>query len=289
MNNMNTIIIYEEEKLLKTLNGKFIVEAYNVKREGCSTIGLCTNSSPVFCRIQNDIPDSDCSWMEILTLSPSILKHDEVEKEYNLCCPKIAWGITAYLYFYSHIDSKGRRIFKINQKITNQVDIFHSYYNLCKEHYATQNREDYDFYQFKGETDNFNREFLEKHIQQEEFLINKNQSHNLSELIELGKEYIEWAKECCINNKPANSNRKEYSKYSNDLLDLFNGNEKLINELIGKSDDEKAQLIREWNKGNDGKPLIKNFKNRLRKEFAKQLKEAGLISESIENFRKKLN
>ncbi len=78
-------------------------------------------------------------------------------------------------------------------------------------------------------------------------------------------------------------------QYSKELLDLFNGHEELINKLIGKSDDEKAQLIREWNKGKDGKPLIKNFKDRLRKEFATQLKKAGLISESIENFRKKLS
>lgn len=78
-------------------------------------------------------------------------------------------------------------------------------------------------------------------------------------------------------------------KYSEELLDLFNGHEELINKLIGKSDDEKAQLIREWNKRKDGKPLIKNFKDRLRKEFATQLKKAGLISESIENFRKKLS
>lgn len=78
-------------------------------------------------------------------------------------------------------------------------------------------------------------------------------------------------------------------KYSEELLDLFNGHVELINKLIGKSDDEKAELIRKWNKGKDGKPLIKNYKNRLRKEYATQLKQAGLISESIENFRKKLS
>lgn len=75
-------------------------------------------------------------------------------------------------------------------------------------------------------------------------------------------------------------------KYSEELLDLFKGHKELINKLIGKSDDEKAELIRKWNKGKDGKPLIKNYKNRLRKKYATQLKQAGLISESIENFRK---
>lgn len=81
---------------------------------------------------------------------------------------------------------------------------------------------------------------------------------------------------------------KPKPQYSEELLDLFNGHVELINKLIGKSDDEKAELIRKWNKGKDGKPLIKNYKNRLKKEYATQLKQAGLISESIENFRKKL-
>lgn len=82
---------------------------------------------------------------------------------------------------------------------------------------------------------------------------------------------------------------KPNPQYSEELLDLFNGHVELINKLIGKSDDEKAELIRKWNKGKDGKPLIKNYKNRLRKKYATQLKQAGLISESIENFRKKLS
>lgn len=98
----------------------------------------------------------------------------------------------------------------------------------------------------------------------------------------IGEVYIKLAEIDCeeVKAKP---------QYSQELLDLFNGHKELINKLIGKSDDEKAQLIREWNKGKDGKPLIKNFKDRLRKEFATQLKKAGLISESIENFRKKLS
>ena len=57
---------------------------------------------------------------------------------------------------------------------------------------------------------------------------------------------------------------KPNPQYSEELLDLFNGHVELINKLIGKSDDEKAELIRKWNKGKDGKPLIKNYKNRLR-------------------------
>lgn len=86
-------------------------------------------------------------------------------------------------------------------------------------------------------------------------------------------------------------NKFKEPKYSEELLDLFNGHEELIDELIGKSDDEKAKLIRGWNTKKDvsKNPYIKNYKDRLRKEFATQLKKAGLISESIENFRKKLS
>lgn len=106
-------------------------------------------------------------------------------------------------------------------------------------------------------------------------------------LSEIRIEYEKLAKETNSNNSKHKEVKPE-PQYSEELLDLFYGHEELINELIGKSDDEKAKLIRKWNKGKDGRPLIKNFKNRLRKEYATQLKQAGLISESIENFRKKL-
>lgn len=285
---MNTIDVYKEEDLLKTINGKFIVEAYKHKITQNKVIGLCTNSFPMFCRKQDNVPDSDCSWMEILTSNPSILKHDNIEEEYNTRCPKIAWGIAAYLLFHSYTDTKGRTLFKINQDAVQPSDLFRYYNEQNKKHYTTLNKEDFDYYKSIGDTTSFDKEFIEHHIAQEESLINRQNTSIPDCIKEKAKEYIEWIKSN-RNDKEIDNAHVNTTKYPSELLDLFNGHEELINKLIGKSDDEKAQLIREWNKGKDGKPLIKNFKDRLRKEYATQLKKAGLISESIENFRKKLS
>lgn len=285
---MNTIDVHKEEDLLKTINGKFIVEAYKHKITQNKVIGLCTNSFPMFCRKQDNVPDSDCSWMEILTSNPSILKHDNIEEEYNTRCPKIAWGIAAYLLFHSYTDTKGRTLFKINQDAVQPSDLFRYYNEQNKKHYTTLNKEDFDYYKSIGDTTSFDKEFIEHHIAQEESLINRQNTSIPDCIKEKAKEYIEWIKSN-RNDKEIDNAHVNTTKYPSELLDLFNGHEELINKLIGKSDDEKAQLIREWNKGKDGKPLIKNFKDRLRKEYATQLKKAGLISESIENFRKKLS
>lgn len=287
---MDTFRIYKEEELLKTVNGEYIVEAYKCRRVGDTIIGLCVNSSPMFCRAQKNVPKGDYSWIEVLKPTSSILEHDNTEERYNTICPKVAWGIAAYLLFHSYTDTKGRTLFKINQDVVQPSDLFRYYNEQNKKHYTTLNKEDFDYYKSIDDTTSFDKEFIEHHIAQEESLINRQNTVTPDYIKDKAKEYIEWIK--------GNRNDKEIdkvhinsTKYPSELLDLFNGREKLINELIGKSDDEKAQLIRGWNTKKDelGKPYIKNYKNRLRKRFAELLKEAGLISESIENFRKKLD
>lgn len=286
---MNTITIYKEEDLLKSINRNFIVEAYKHKRAQNTVIGLCTNSYPMFCRRQDNVPDSDYSWMEVLTPSSSILKHDNEEKEYNALCPKIAWGIAAYLLFHSYTDTKRRVLFKMNQEVVQPSDLFQHYQEQNKIHYTILNKEDFDYYKSIGDTTSFDKEFFDYHIAQEESLINR-QNVSIPDCIkEKAKEYIEWVK-AYSNNKEIGKASINATRYSKKLLDLFNGHEELINELIGKSDDDKAKLIIQWNSKKDEheSPLIKNYQDRLKKKYATTLKEAGLINMSAENFRKKL-
>lgn len=79
-------------------------------------------------------------------------------------------------------------------------------------------------------------------------------------------------------------------KHSKELLNLFNGHEDEINKLIGKSNDEVAAAIKKLNgeKDKSGQPKIKNYKNNLRSEFAKELKKAGIITLSENRFSRKL-
>lgn len=83
---------------------------------------------------------------------------------------------------------------------------------------------------------------------------------------------------------------KTHTKYSKELLDLFNGHEDEINKLIGKSNDEVAAAIKKLNGEKDkfGKPQIQNYKNNLKLTFAKELKAAGIITLSEDRFSRKL-
>lgn len=189
---MNTIDVYKEEDLLKTINGKFIVEAYRCKRIGSTVIGLCKNSSPMFCRQENDIPETECSWMQVLNNQSSILKHDGQEIEYNSICPKIAWGITAYLYYYSKKDERGNVYFEVDKNPITIQHVFTQYYNQSKENYISSNNGYYKSCQSREKTDEFDKEFLEFHILQEQKLILKTESHIQNKLIEIAKEYIEY-------------------------------------------------------------------------------------------------
>lgn len=78
--------------------------------------------------------------------------------------------------------------------------------------------------------------------------------------------------------------------YSDDLIKLFNGNTDLIEQLIGRPDNDIARLIKKWAKEKDRfeKPLIENPENGLKSRFAKELKANGIIKQSEKTFRIKL-
>lgn len=80
---------------------------------------------------------------------------------------------------------------------------------------------------------------------------------------------------------------KPTKEYDGDLMKLFKGHSDLIALLVGKADDEIANLIKKWARERDkhGCALIENPGNRLKKKFATALKKAGIIKLSIERFR----
>lgn len=201
---MNTMDVYKEEELLKTINGKFIVEAYRCKRIGSTVIGLCKNSSPIFCRQESDTPETECSWMQVLNDQSSILKHDGQEVEYNSICPKIAWGITAYILFYSDKDDQGDIYFEINDEAVTEQVLFDSYFSLNENKYKTDNKKRYKSCISRKKTNDFDKEFIEYHISQEESLINKQNTSIPDYIKDKAKEYIEW----CIYKKENLDNTK---------------------------------------------------------------------------------
>lgn len=101
---------------------------------------------------------------------------------------------------------------------------------------------------------------------------------------------MEWLEEYCNSMVTADRNvATNKSNYSDDLIKLFNGNTNLIEQLIGKSDNDIAHLIKKWAKEKDkfGKPLIENPDNYGNKQkFANALLANGIVKNS--NFRIKL-
>ena len=80
------------------------------------------------------------------------------------------------------------------------------------------------------------------------------------------------------------------TKYSPELLALFKNHTELIDELVGKSNSEIAIQIKKWAKEKDktGRALIENPQNNMRRKFARELKEAGIIRCNEDWFSRKL-
>lgn len=285
---MDTIDIYKEEELLKNINGKFIVEAYRCKRIGSTVTGLCKNSSPIFCRQEYDIPETEYSWMQVLNNQSSILKHDGQEIEYNSICPKIAWGITAYLLFYFYKNINGVLFFKINQMKVNLQTMFDYYYNLNRDYYTKAN---IDYFEDCELTDNiatFNKDFIEHHIVQEESLINKQNTSIPDYIKEKAKEYIKW----CADKEETFDNVKVSS--SKEYKELTTKNDQSFRSIIQYEDPDKLlnrlhQLIDKRRGADVGCVLLKAYqenyitKKPTKKQFLNEFELIGSWS-AITNY-----
>lgn len=93
-----------------------------------------------------------------------------------------------------------------------------------------------------------------------------------------------------LENAPSTNELPIKKEYREELIKLFHGHTHLLNDLIGKSDNEIVSLIRKWAKMKDerNKPFIENPKNNLKSKFAQELKYAGLINCAENTFRAKL-
>lgn len=95
-----------------------------------------------------------------------------------------------------------------------------------------------------------------------------------------------------VNPQPEEKQKAEENgrKYSEDLLKLFHYHVELLDSLVGLSDSEIADRIRQLATERDkfGKPLIENPGNNKRLAYAQALKENELIKGSENTFRRKL-
>lgn len=204
-------VYYKEEELHNGDKGVF-EEEYSFCWIGDYHIGLCMNAHSLFCRADNcadghqhlSQTNRASSWLKML----------------DTICPKIAWGVTAWLFFYSNRDDKGRLRFLG----TTRAEVFAKYKEECLARYRYLQRDEYDYLRENGDADGIkalDEAFANTHIQQEREYISRFTHHEcMSEeyynaIALCAKEYVEWVEdskaskstptEKSIITKPANS------------------------------------------------------------------------------------
>lgn len=214
---MATYRVFKEENLLKYNEGKFVCEVYKTRRDGFFIRGLCMNSSPIFCRQEVGVPKESASWMQVLNENSTVLKRDGVEEDYNKMCPKVAWGISAYLLYNAHIDNEIGLVYLGKEKVEkeNKIvvygssrprawydrfeivpvwDLFKAYKEFRWNYYKATHVDYHCYYRFSGKFNDFDAEFLEYHINEETTLLKEKKMRMPKELKAVAKEYINWLK-----------------------------------------------------------------------------------------------
>ena len=93
---------YKENTGFGIVEDHRIMEEYQINNKlDTHVLGGCYNSIPYFLRMQ-ERQEGHESWFEALHEHASVL----VEGNYEELCPKVAWGVTAYLAGYAEIDKE---------------------------------------------------------------------------------------------------------------------------------------------------------------------------------------
>lgn len=202
---------YKEEELYNGTERVYLEEyKYNWIGE-CCRVGLCVNSLVIFCRADNNCTDGH-EFLSQTNRASSWLNN------LDALCPKVAWGITAWLLVYTNTDSKKRLIYGNDTK----RGVFSKYKAECVKRYEYANKEDYDYYKANEDEvgiKNLDEAFYAEHIKQErEYIRTFTRPECITEeyyqaILQCTKEYIQWVEdsreEVYTNVERTNDNRGE--------------------------------------------------------------------------------
>ena len=186
---------YKEDELYNSPEGVF-AEEYIFNWCGDYHIGLCINAQTLFCRAD------DCSDRHQHLSQTN--KASSWLKMLDTICPKMAWGITAWLFFYSNMDDKGRLRFLS----TTKAEVFAKYKEECWARYRHLQKDEYDYLRENGDTDGIkelDEAFFSEHIRTERGYISKFAHHECmteeyyKAIVQCAKDYIEWVEDKKLN------------------------------------------------------------------------------------------
>lgn len=184
---------YKEEELYNGTERVYL-EEYKYSWIGeCCRVGLCVNSLTIFCRADNNCTDGH-EYLSQTNKASSWLNN------LDTLCPKVAWGITAWLLVYTNTDSKKRLIYGNDTK----RGVFSRYKAECVKRYEYANKEDYDYYKANEDEvgiKNLDEAFHAEHIKQErEYIRTFTRPECITEeyyqaILQCSNEYIKWVED----------------------------------------------------------------------------------------------
>lgn len=183
--------MYYKEKELYNGTERVYLEEYKYSWIGeCCRVGLCVNSLIIFCRADNNCTDGH-EYLSQTNRASSWLNN------LDTLCPKVAWGITAWLLVYTNTDSKKRLIYGNDTK----RGVFSKYKAECEKRYRYANKEDYDYYKANEDEvgiKHLDEAFYAEHIKQErEYIRRFTRPECITEeyyqaILQCSNEYIKW-------------------------------------------------------------------------------------------------
>ncbi|MBQ8221550.1 MAG: hypothetical protein IJZ31_10180 [Bacteroidaceae bacterium] len=243
---------YKEEELYNGTERVYLEEyKYNWIGE-CCRVGLCVNSLIIFCRADNNCTDGH-EFLSQTNRASSWLNN------LDALCPKVAWGITAWLLVYTNTDSKKRLIYGNDTK----RGVFAKYKEECVKRYEFANKEDYDYYKAnedEASIKSLDEAFFAEHIKTErEYIRTFSRPECITEeyyqaILQCANEYIKWVED----NKEEASANVVYTNVSHDITENLNrrkGRRKksLSDNMINDESGEKLQKLHHAIKGKIGK------------------------------------
>lgn len=273
----------KEEELLKryvTKNAwgieetQAVFEEHQIRSNEDSWFGLCTNCVTFFLRRGH--------YTIMQSRNPLSATLDDEAEQYNELCPKVAYGIVAWLLFHTYWDEK--RCVLRRGSCKGWEELFEAYKAECYKRWRYANAEDYIYFDEESlfaEARKLDEEFVASSLAQEESFIKDfakplwvGEEH-WARLLELSNRYLSFLTGEDTEDKP-----REYSK---ELLALFDNRADLIGELVGRETGWQAREIKRWSQNGTIPNLSCN-----RSELARLLKAHQIINVSVQVFRKKL-
>ncbi len=112
------------------------------------TLGYCFNSVPTFLRVQK-LCDGQLSLFRpnaLNTGSQCLRAEEDGSLPYDKQCPKVAWGITAFILRHSRENEYTGVVYRLNSEWTEIEELFSAYYLERKNIYNNVHREGYEMH-----------------------------------------------------------------------------------------------------------------------------------------------